>query len=129
MSNAQNVTIQIANQTSATLTKGTVSLDWGNEINFNSVNPQSTQSCAFQGQGAQGSASGVTGTATWNASLGATSLGTLTCTFDDPWSGSNKFNAVGDATFSANFNISFPAVAPGGSTWTELVTITPKTNS
>lgn len=127
-SNSQIVTIQIANQTSATLSTGKVSLDWGNQINFNSVSPQSTQNCAFQGQGAQGSATGVTGSATWTAAVGGQNLGTLTCTFDDPWSGSNSFSAVGDATFNANFNVSYPSVPPGGSNWSEMVTITPKSS-
>jgi hypothetical protein len=98
MANAETVRLTIDNQTSQKMATGTISLDWGNKVNFESIDAYTNNDSALFCQGESGTWTGTEGTATWTINGG-----TLTFSFNDPYSGDPSVSVSGDAVFNDHF--------------------------
>src|SRR5207248_558752 len=94
MSGNNNVTATVTNTSDYTLTYATQNVDWGYlTINSNTIDARATIQ-AFYAVGADGAATGCSGSATYSFTDGDGNTQNVTFFYDDPYTGSNSFNTT-----------------------------------
>ncbi|HEU4886459.1 MAG TPA: hypothetical protein VFV49_01135 [Thermoanaerobaculia bacterium] len=93
MSQNNNVTATIVNNSGYNLTYDTQNVDWGYvTINANTVDSGTSSQQAFYAVGAQGSGTGCSGNVTYTFTDGNGNQQDVTFYYDDPYIGSNSFS-------------------------------------
>jgi hypothetical protein len=94
MSQNENVTASITNNTDYTIKYQSVDVLWGNYYNKNTtIDPHST-TAIFYAVGAEGSGTGCQGNVTYGFTDQNGNAQTFVLTYEDPYSGSNSFGTA-----------------------------------
>jgi|SRR5579864_6620217 len=94
MSEAENVTATLQNNTQYTLYYQSVNVEWGNYYNKNTTIDPKSAAAIFYAVGAEGAATGCQGTVIYEFKDQYGHTQTVTLTYEDPYIGDNSFSTV-----------------------------------